>query len=201
MNASVNQNSRDRLTADQRANEPSMEEILASIRRIISDGDTRSAPQPRIVEKRSEAVLPMPRVQDVQNSDERSLPEARSFYPEKMIPPLGISQRTAVEVVRENPSSYHDQTLSQLRGTDHAETLPEQAPATSGLLSNTANKAVSDSFEALAAAQSILVSKNMDDMVGSLLKPMLQQWLNDHLPALVEKLVRAEIERVSRGVK
>ena len=201
MNASVNQNSRDRLTADQRANEPSMEEILASIRRIISDGDTRSAPQPRIVEKRSEAVLPMPRVHDVQNSDERSLPEARSFYPEKMIPPLGISQRTAVEVVRENPSSYHDQTLSQLRGTDHAETLPEQAPVTSGLLSNTANKAVSDSFEALAAAQSILVSKNMDDMVGSLLKPMLQQWLNDHLPALVEKLVRAEIERVSRGVK
>jgi cell pole-organizing protein PopZ len=32
-----------------------------------------------------------------------------------------------------------------------------------------------------------------------MLRPMLKVWLDDNLPGLVERLVRAEIERVSRG--
>ena len=36
-------------------------------------------------------------------------------------------------------------------------------------------------------------------MVRDMLRPMLKSWLDDNLPGLVERLVRAEIERVSRG--
>jgi cell pole-organizing protein PopZ len=32
-----------------------------------------------------------------------------------------------------------------------------------------------------------------------MLRPMLKEWLDDHLPDVVERLVRAEIERVARG--
>jgi len=32
-----------------------------------------------------------------------------------------------------------------------------------------------------------------------MLRPMLKQWLDDNLPAMVERLVRVEIERLARG--
>jgi hypothetical protein len=34
-----------------------------------------------------------------------------------------------------------------------------------------------------------------------MLRPMLKQWLDENLPAIVERLVRAEIQRVARGRK
>jgi cell pole-organizing protein PopZ len=39
----------------------------------------------------------------------------------------------------------------------------------------------------------------VDELVREMLRPMLKAWLDDNLPSLVERLVRAEIERVSRG--
>ena len=69
------------------------------------------------------------------------------------------------------------------------------------MLSQEANKAISSSFAALSTIQSVMDKTTMDDMVTQLLKPMLKSWLDHNLPALVEKLVRAEIERVARGSK
>jgi hypothetical protein len=39
----------------------------------------------------------------------------------------------------------------------------------------------------------------MEAMARELLRPMLKEWLDDNLPTIVERLVRAEIERVARG--
>jgi cell pole-organizing protein PopZ len=39
----------------------------------------------------------------------------------------------------------------------------------------------------------------MTDMVRDMIRPMLKTWLDDNLPIMVERLVRAEIERVARG--
>ena len=39
----------------------------------------------------------------------------------------------------------------------------------------------------------------LEDIVREMLKPMLRVWLDDNLPPMVERLVRAEIERVARG--
>jgi cell pole-organizing protein PopZ len=41
--------------------------------------------------------------------------------------------------------------------------------------------------------------RTLEDLVKDLLRPMLKAWLDDNLPPLVERLVRAEIERVARG--
>jgi hypothetical protein len=40
--------------------------------------------------------------------------------------------------------------------------------------------------------------RSIEDMTRDLLRGMLKQWLDDNLPALVERLVREEIERVAR---
>lgn len=42
-------------------------------------------------------------------------------------------------------------------------------------------------------------AKTLDDLVKEMLRPMLKSWLDENLPGIVERLVRAEIERVSRG--
>jgi len=42
-------------------------------------------------------------------------------------------------------------------------------------------------------------ARSIEDLVQDMLRPMLKDWLEDNLPSLVERLVRAEIERVSRG--
>ena len=67
------------------------------------------------------------------------------------------------------------------------------------LISSQTSAAVDSAFNALA--QSVLVQngRTIEDLVREMLRPMLKSWLDDNLPATVERLVRAEIERVSRG--
>lgn len=58
---------------------------------------------------------------------------------------------------------------------------------------------VSRSFGELAAVLDGQQRRSLDEMAEEMLRPMLQEWLDDNLPTLVERLVREEIERVARG--
>ncbi len=80
-----------------------------------------------------------------------------------------------------------------------APSRPASLPAARGLLSPRANAAVAASFDDLARALASNGSRDIDQTVEDLLRPMLKNWLEDNLPSLVERLVREEIERVSRG--
>ena len=80
--------------------------------------------------------------------------------------------------------------------------VPEAAvPAASGrgLLSGAAASAVDSAFNELAHTVQVRNGRTLEDFIGELLRPMLKTWLDENLPAMVERLVRAEIERVSRG--
>ena len=50
-------------------------------------------------------------------------------------------------------------------------------------------------------AQTVLVqnARTLEDLVREMLRPMLKSWLDENLPGVVDRLVRSEIERVSRG--
>jgi cell pole-organizing protein PopZ len=67
------------------------------------------------------------------------------------------------------------------------------------LLSTQSDAAVSGAFNALAHTILAQNARTLEDVVVDLLRPMLSDWLDDNLPPLVERLVREEIERVSRG--
>ena len=41
--------------------------------------------------------------------------------------------------------------------------------------------------------------RTLEDVVREMLRPMLQQWLDDNLPGIVQQAVDAEVERISRG--
>lgn len=67
------------------------------------------------------------------------------------------------------------------------------------LISQTTDAAVGNAFNALAHTVLANNGRTLDDLVKEMLRPMLKVWLDDNLPTIVERLVRSEIERVSRG--
>ena len=69
----------------------------------------------------------------------------------------------------------------------------------SHLISASAGAKVAAAFGDLSEAFSAGPRRSFDEMAEEMLRPMLQQWLDDNLPTLVERLVREEIERVARG--
>lgn len=74
-----------------------------------------------------------------------------------------------------------------------------ERPAAQPLLSPQSGAAVAGAFEQLAREMFSGSHRTVDGLVEDLLRPMLRDWLDDNLPPLVERLVREEIERVSRG--
>ena len=78
--------------------------------------------------------------------------------------------------------------------------MEDVAPAlTRPLMSHSTVAAVDSAFNALAQTVLSNNARTLEDLVKEMLRPMLKAWLDDNLPNLVEKIVRAEIERVSRG--
>lgn len=73
---------------------------------------------------------------------------------------------------------------------------PSETPV---ILSPEADASVSSAFRALSASVELANSETIDRHVRDMLRPMLKQWLDDNLPVMVERMVRAEIERVARG--
>jgi hypothetical protein len=68
-----------------------------------------------------------------------------------------------------------------------------------GLISSSTLSAVDSAFNSLAHTVLGNNARTLEDLVKEMLRPMLKGWLDDNLPSLVERIVRAEIERVSRG--
>jgi hypothetical protein len=73
------------------------------------------------------------------------------------------------------------------------------APPPQQMLSRSTVSAVESAFNTLANTVLSNNARTLEDLVKEMLRPMLKSWLDDNLPGLVERIVKAEIERVSRG--
>jgi uncharacterized protein len=87
-----------------------------------------------------------------------------------------------------------DGTSDVVFATKAPEPMPERA-----LISNETVAAVDSAFNSLAHTLIGQNARTLEDLVREMLRPMLKSWLDDNLPGMVERIVRAEIERVSRG--
>ena len=186
--------------AEQRAHEPSMEEILASIRKIIADDQALPIMRSRNAEPEAQpeptAVVQQPReeprFEDVsrwQMRDTREEAEAQR-----------APEPTPAPVLRAIPSSSANvpPPPAWALAPPPAANISEE-PDDEPLVSPDTDASVSSAFGALAAARLMPSSEDMDEMAREMLRPMLKAWLDDNLPVMVERLVRAEIERVARG--
>ncbi|MCJ2081404.1 DUF2497 domain-containing protein [Methylobacterium sp. J-090] len=67
------------------------------------------------------------------------------------------------------------------------------------LTSSVTDASVGQAFNMLANTVLSNSPRTLEDLVQDMLRPMLKGWLDENLPTMVERLVRAEIERVARG--
>ncbi len=195
------------MTQPAKAQEPSMEEILASIRRIIADDDaSKTAPPPR------PGAPPRPEEPSAPVADELVQPPAPSSLEEQAADILDLTESMAAPMPAPSPMPEPAPQFRKIDGHsdvsfDDAEpksAMPKLAEAPHGggrdqLLSGVTSAAVDSAFNALAQTVLVQNARTLEDLVREMLRPMLKSWLDDNLPGMVERLVRAEIERVSRG--
>jgi len=80
--------------------------------------------------------------------------------------------------------------------------MPLEALSTKeGIMSERPGRQVAAAFDELSDVFAASRKKSFDEMAEEMMRPMLQDWLDNNLPLLVERLVREEIERVARGVR
>jgi cell pole-organizing protein PopZ len=88
----------------------------------------------------------------------------------------------------------HRQPVSERSSFESTPIRPSQQ-----ILSHSTVSAVESAFNSLANTVLSNNARTLEDLVKEMLRPMLKSWLDDNLPGLVERIVKAEIERVSRG--
>lgn len=167
--------------------DPSMEDILASIRRILNEDEPATPP-----------AEPAPNAggsggdDGVLVLDEGMLVEAPSHHP--------VAE--PAELVAEHPAP----AAAAPAVIPLAAPTPPSAPATpaTGLMAPEAEaaaaSAVGSLIRTLSSERSTAVHRGgptIEDLVREELRPLLKTWLDEHLPPLVERLVRSEIERVT----
>jgi len=224
--------------------EPSMEEILASIRRIIADDDASKAakpPEPTAAAASRPAARaslpPAPTPAAVANSQDEIDAMLAKFDAPADAPAgdvLDLTEAMAAPAPAESPTTtpafrtidassdivFTDRPLDapaepalRIIEEPRRPVTPAPLPPTAEpvvaprpaqvperpLISPSTIAAVDSAFNTLAHTVIGQNARTLEDLVKEMLRPLLKSWLDDNLPSLVERIVRAEIERVSRG--
>lgn len=192
-------------------NEPSMEEILASIRKIIADDNLGKKPDEAVKKAppaKAPEPAPAPEPETMMIDDPQ--PEAMDIAMETDV--LDLAE---VATVAQAPEPVMVEPAPATPAPVMAETVfdPIPAPVAAApaplrdvsaledrIVSDNTGALVSQAFQSLSRHTPMpAVGRSLEDVVVEMLRPMLRGWLDDNLPGIVEKLVKAEIERVARG--
>jgi cell pole-organizing protein PopZ len=204
-------------------NEPSMEEILSSIRRIINEDDAPAEPE---AEAAPAAAAPEPEPEPEDNDQgaiDDIFGDAGDAGDDDSGDVLELTDRIDEPTGGTDPIVGDDDLMIVDREEDFDpvvaeapvyEPMPEPAPepepeidfgaleaeVEDGIMSEPAVSAAMGSFHSLA--DTIRISdeegRTLEGVVRALLRPMLKDWLDTNLPAIVDEKVQAEIDRVAR---
>jgi cell pole-organizing protein PopZ len=104
------------------------------------------------------------------------------------------------DVIFTDPPAQPDPPAQRMAEEPRRQPLPPQPSAFDrSIMSSSTSAAVDSAFNALAQTVLVQNARTLEDLVREMLRPMLKSWLDDNLPGMVERIVKAEIERVSRG--
>lgn len=192
------------MSAQAKPNEPSMEEILASIRRIISDDEAKpgeAAPDAQEEAEPAQAAALDDDVLDLGAEAALVAAPPAAPAPEPAPPPAEEQDDSDVAFLDEpEVAAAPPEPVMAEQPSAPAAPPPQMPPVDmASLLSDQASSAVTNAFGQLASTVLSNNARTLEDLVKDMLKPMLKTWLDDNLPTMVERLVRAEIERVARG--
>lgn len=177
--------------------EPSIEEILASIRQIISDDDEDDL---------EEEVLESPvheNSDDVLELKEEDLVRQEEDEEEDPIE-IDMRDREDEEPEEDDDDDFEDprSIIEEIRAQTK-EQPREERPMPSDILSSAAQTAALKSLSKLKSKMPVNSPRSYDgvtleDIVRETLNPMLREWMDDNLPPMVERIVQKELERLAR---
>ena len=203
------------MTDQTAAQEPTMEEILASIRRIISEDDApaetaaAAAPEPEVEAAPVVDVSPAlmdetPSMQEPEPAEEDVL-ELTEAWQAPAAESIGDLDVSAPEPFPTEPVS--ESIFAAAPVEVHTPEHPS-VPTTSydSLVGDSASASAASAFAGFASSLrqpepadvSFPSGPTIDEMVRGLLRPMLKDWLDTNLPTIVEAQVRKEVERIAR---
>jgi cell pole-organizing protein PopZ len=131
---------------------------------------------------------PLPDSDVFELTDEMALPDPQASF--HKIEPEDDLEFTEAAAAR----AAHGQPAFGLASSEKPAAAAQQQ-----ILSRSTVSAVESAFNTLANTVLSNNARTLEDLVKEMLRPMLKSWLDDNLPGLVERIVKAEIERVSRG--
>jgi cell pole-organizing protein PopZ len=160
-------------------NQDDIDAMLASLDAATPEADIRPAqPEADVFDLTDDMALPDPAP---------SASQAASFHKIDPQDDLEFAESAAARALHRQPA-YEPPPF---------ESAP--APPQQQILSHSTVSAVESAFNSLAHTVLSSNARTLEDLVKEMLRPMLKSWLDDNLPGLVERIVKAEIERVSRG--
>jgi uncharacterized protein len=185
--------------------EPSMEDILASIKRIIAEDSEAVGVRPAKLRREAmAAVASSPLVAPVE--DREPEPEERVEEPEvHAAEPVAEAEAEPAAEPADTPDVLELTSPMPEADTADAPQTATKAPfapagALEGLLSSTSAEASRSAFAALSQLQVRSdegKSNTLEGLVADLLRPMLKDYLDRELPGIVERLVSAEVKRLA----
>ena len=181
--------------------DPSMDDILASIRKILNEDDpsaaTLTAPGPvEALQLTPEMMIAPP---ESLAGPAPVAPMPAPVAPTPVAPPPLMS---ATVIEAPSPARMPTNIMPPTPPEVSLMTLQPTAPSSAlldPLAAAGAVAALGQLTRAVAQERTASVTRHgpsIEDVVREELRPMLKAWLDAHLPATVERLVRGEIERV-----
>lgn len=165
--------------------DPSMDDILASIRKILNEDDPSAATK----------AAPLQLTPDMMIAPPESLAGPAPVAPPPVAPPPEMPPLPQVARVPTN--------IMPPPPPPEPPPVPSEPPATAALLdplaAAAAMAALGQLSRVVAQERTASITRgglSIEDVVREELRPLLKAWLDAHLPATVERLVRSEIERV-----
>lgn len=175
------------------AEEPSIEEILASIRKIISDEPGADAAAPEETPPPPEQPTPAPA------PEEDILDLAAFSAPESSGAPMDLDLADDVKMDPIETSllpPHLEQARAAAVAADNGIASPETVDAAAAALARLQRPQETPNYA--ATTQLWVGPRTIEQVVEDLLRPMLKTWLDANLPKLVERLVEKELARMSK---
>lgn len=189
------------------ASEPSMEDILASIRQIIS-GDAKGEESTSSSSKEEENILDLTEIlpEDVHEMDYvKPSTESPSLYPPQ---PLTDSERTLIEKLMEE--NEKDTLFNPLKEIPQKNISVPKDPSPFFEDTLVSEAILSEAAQALSPLDTLIQEKSLrepslnkemgsqvlENLVRESLRPLLKEWLEAHLPSLVREIVSEQVEKI-----
>ena len=193
--------------------EPSIEEILSSIRQIISDDEEEGGDAPAEEAAAAEESPAEAPEEDVVELTEKVEDEAPAEDPmdEEIVPDPEPEPEPVAEEPEPDPEPEpEEEVIVDMQDAEPEEVepepvveevAPEPAPMDDeALLTSRAEDAAYEGFKELAAKTAVdsISGVTIEQIVREEIRPMLRVWLDQNLPNLVERLVQEELDRVAK---